>query len=295
MQKLNILHNHQEARERLIEHGYLFLKSFFPKEMIENVRNIIHDTLIQKKWARKNQNTILPIEPVNRINSSAFFECIAALMEKEDIHQPAYHPSLHPFLKSLLNVEVYPHPRKMIRLTYPYTINPKDCIPPHQDLLYVRGEKDTLTIWIPLGNYPPENGGLEVAHGSHRKGIYNVQANDEGRFGCTLADCSDLDFDWRVAHYEPGDILIMHSLTLHRSGKNLSDTFRLSLDCRFSSKSGSINREQLLPPYYPNIPGWDTLSKHWKNPKIFNPPSSLTMEEPDHPLELIMNKPSALE
>ena len=268
--------------------GYLFIRSFFPLHLITSIRELVIDVLHQERWGQWAQDAFIAIEPVHRINSPGFYQCIRRLMEKEALHDLSQHPSLCALLSALLEEPIYPHPRKMVRITYPYTMNPKDRVPPHQDIVYVKGEQDTFTTWIPLGDYPPEHGGLEVAPYSHKQGLYPIQANHEGRFGCTAIEEHVTDIPWHHTHYRIGDILIMHSLTLHRSGINDTASFRLSLDCRFSSAMKTINEDQLLPPYYPHVPHWDTLSSTWTNPTRFAPPTTIIPHSHDQPLDQVL-------
>jgi hypothetical protein len=268
--------NLQKSFER---EGYLLIRSFFPLSLIQQVRHQIVEVLRQKSWGRMENDRFVAIEPVRRINSPDFHTCIECLMQEELLHELGQYPPLNWFLSALLGEPIFHHPRKMVRITYPYLMNPKDRVPPHQDFFYVKGERDTFTAWIPLGEYPPEKGGLLVAPGTHKQGLFPTQSNDEGRFGCNAIEENLKEFAWCQAHYRPGDLLLMHSLTLHQSGKNESDQFRLSLDCRFSSALGTINEEQLLPPYYPHVSDWKILSKSWKNPDRFASPSTLQIHK----------------
>jgi hypothetical protein len=281
-----------DLRDSFRKNGYLFIRSFFPLDPILAARKRLIHVLESEGWGRWEDSTFIAIEPVRRINSPLFHQCINSLMQEESIHEIAHSPLLSHFLGQLLDEPVYSHPRKMIRITYPYSMNPQDRVPPHQDIVYVKGERDTFTSWIPLGEYRPEEGGLEISPGSHQNGLFPMQANSEGRFGCTAIEERLTDFVWQRAHYCPGDLLIMHSLTLHRSGMNQKRHFRLSLDCRFSSALKTINEDQLLPPYYPHVAPWEELSKNWKNPHRFMLPSSMQVHSKDRELSEVLMTPS---
>lgn len=271
------------------KNGYLFIRAFFPSNLIILLRERIIRVLEAENWGRFEAGTFIAIGPTsNRINSPSFHRCIAILMQEESLHEISQQPSLCSFLSTLLEEPIYPHPRKMVRITYPYSMNPKDVTPPHQDLVYVKGERDTFTTWIPLGDYPPEHGGLEISPQSHQNGLYPMKANSEGRFGCTAIEEHLTDFIWCRTHYLPGDLLIMHSLTLHRSGINQTKQFRISLDCRFSSALKTINEDQLLPPYYPHVPHWKALCKKWKNPNRFELPSTIQVHAKDKELSEVL-------
>jgi ectoine hydroxylase-related dioxygenase (phytanoyl-CoA dioxygenase family) len=278
-----------DLKKELREKGYLYFKNFFDAELINECKQAILSVLWKLQWL-EYPSTKCSI--VYRLNSPEFYQCIETLMEQEVLHTLAYSPKLQSLMSLIIGVEPFAHFRKMIRLSYPFEMNPKDLTPPHQDIFYVRGEVDTFTCWIPLGNYPRGLGGLQVAECSHMNGIYSSSANDEGRFGCQLADIDESMFNWKQADYQLGDLLLFHSLTLHAAAPNFGDEFRISLDCRFSSTKGVINEDQLLPPYYPKVRAWEELTKQWKNPHRFQIPQSLTIQSAQTPLEEVMSRPS---
>lgn len=276
-------------QEEFRQQGYLFLRSFFPSSLIKQVRDRIISILHLEGWGKLEKKKFVAVEPVRRINSPPFHQCISRLMKEELLHDLSEHPPLRWFLSALLGEPVFSHPRKMVRITYPYHLNPKDRVPPHQDLFYVKGERDTFTAWIPLGDYPPKQGGLLVAPGTHKYGLFPTQANDEGRFGCNAIEQHLTEFEWCKAHYRPGDLLVMHSLTIHQSGINESDQFRLSLDCRFSSALRSINEDQLLPPYHPHVPDWEMLSEGWnKRDRFAAAPSTMHVHKKEKELSEVL-------
>lgn len=281
-----------DLQDNLKSQGYLFLRSFFPLDLIQEVRKRVLDILYFERWGKYQDEKFIAIEPVKRINSPSFHQCIGQLMKEELLHDLSDHPPLLWFLSALLGEPVFSHPRKMVRITYPYKLNPKDRVPPHQDIFYVKGERDTFTAWIPLGDYPPELGGLLVAPGTHKNGLFPTQSNEEGRFGCNAIEEHLTEFSWSTAHYHTGDLLVMHSLTLHQSGINESDQFRLSLDCRFSSALRSINEDQLLPPYYPNVPNWEILSQGWNRIDRFIIPRTIQVHKKEKNLCEVLMTPT---
>jgi len=284
-----------ELRQLFLQEGYLLLKNLFPKTKVEEARILIFEELLRQGWVCEKAGRLFACEPVHRIGSPSFFKCIQSLISLEMLHTFSYHPRLNQLLAGILQTTVYPHPRKMIRLGYPYAMNPLDSTPAHQDVFYVRGEPDTLTVWIPLGAYTYVEGGLEVVPRSHLKGLYPTRANEEGRFNCTAAEGGLDQLEWHGTDYEWGDALIMHALTLHQAVKNKSQEFRISLDTRFSSSLGHLNEEQLLPPYYPHVQAWHVFNQHWKNPHLFDPPATLQIEAATVSLETVMQRPSLIE
>ena len=274
-----------DLQEVFREKGYLFFRSFFPKALIEEKREAVLHILHSEGWGKLEHGKCIALSPAHSMHSPSFYQCVRRLMEEEALHQLAEFPPLSQLMNRLLEKKVFCHPNKMIRVTYPYHLNPKDKVPPHQDLFHVKGERETLTAWIPLGNYPSEAGGLLVAPETHKRGLFPVKWSGKGR--ARTSESALEKIVWYTTHYRMGDLLILDALTLHQSGKNEQDHFRLSLDCRFSSALGAVNEAELLPPYYPHVPHWDTLCRNWDDPNRLAYPATVHIQRKDAPLEAV--------
>ncbi|WP_371225929.1 phytanoyl-CoA dioxygenase family protein [Roseovarius sp. 2305UL8-3] len=92
------------------------------------------------------------------------------------------------------------------------------CEPPEallQNMLFVRLHIDPSTV---------ENGAMEIAEGSHLRGILP---------GDQAAEVATRHKTW-VTTAKPGDVLILHMLTLHRSGRASDTGGRAALRIDFS-------------------------------------------------------------
>ena len=109
----------------------------------------------------------------------------------------------------------------------------------HQEFPSQLRSLDGVVFWSPLLPVVPEMGPVELCVGSHKEGPIPVY-EDDGGVGQTGAYALRLDREGeRVAKYEriaphtqPGDLLIMDFLTLHASGRNISDRPRWSMQWR---------------------------------------------------------------
>ncbi len=108
-------------------------------------------------------------------------------------------------------------------------------VPWHQDSGYfgpLSAAHQIITAWIPLVSSHPENGGLQLAPGSHARGLLTHQQGlEQGHFLEVVdeaATAGAID-----VHMEPGDVLLFGNLLLHRSLPNRSQGIRWSLDARF--------------------------------------------------------------
>src|SRR5271155_4319140 len=126
LKESHVLQSVEELQNSFKEDGYLLLRGFFSTELIGKVRERIIEVLQQEGWGCYEGGEFVALEPVHRINSPSFHKCIACLMEQEIIHDLSQNQPLQKFLSALLGETVFPHPRKMVRITYPYSLNPKD-------------------------------------------------------------------------------------------------------------------------------------------------------------------------
>lgn len=112
--------------------------------------------------------------------------------------------------------------------------------PWHQEYPAQLRSVDGLVFWSPLLGVTEAMGPVEIAVGSHREGMLPVHTRDPanpdktGAYALTLANQEQ-----HVAKYppvaplsEPGDLLVMDFLTLHRSGTNQADRSRWSMQSR---------------------------------------------------------------
>lgn len=111
--------------------------------------------------------------------------------------------------------------------------------PWHQEFPAQLRSPDGIVFWTPLVSIFPEIGPVELAVGSHREGMVPVWKDGAG-VGKAGAYALRLDREAeRLARYtqiapltEPGDLILMDFMTLHQSGKYISDWSRWSMQWR---------------------------------------------------------------
>jgi hypothetical protein len=109
----------------------------------------------------------------------------------------------------------------------------------HQEFPAQLRSLDGIVFWSPLVEVTAEIGPVEIATGSQREGVVPVFEDDggigkSGAYALRLKDEAE-----RLARYphiapvtEPGDLILMDFLTLHRSGVNVSSSPRWSMQWR---------------------------------------------------------------
>src|SRR5207302_4486743 len=116
--------------------------------------------------------------------------------------------------------------------------------------------QDVFTAWFPLADSPRSHGPLSIATGSHTRGVYKMQP----AFGVGCMEVIDpLSDRWVSGVFELGDVLIFHSLTVHKALPNITQYFRVSLDFRYQRASEPIGEHNLTCP----VP-WDVIYARWR-------------------------------
>jgi phytanoyl-CoA hydroxylase len=100
--------------------------------------------------------------------------------------------------------------------------------PPHQDGYYFMLEpNEALTMWIPTDPVDESNGCLRYLPGSHIQGVRPHSRTNTLGFSQGIVDYSDEDRrNEQPIILQPGDLVVHHSLTIHRADANESDRNR---------------------------------------------------------------------
>jgi len=99
----------------------------------------------------------------------------------------------------------------------------------HQDRRYWRYSNDNLvSIWLALDDEHHENGVLEFIPGSHRMKFGSDQFDEKDYFLETLDKNIPIIEKKVSTTLEKGDVVLFHSLLLHRANKNDTDKPKIS-------------------------------------------------------------------
>lgn len=115
--------------------------------------------------------------------------------------------------------------------------------PPHQDLPYLmrdrgaRADDQVFAIWVALDKVDEANGCLRYVRGSHLTGVREYSKTEVLGFSLGMTDYGPQDeANAAAVCLEPGDAIIHHALTIHRTDANESDRERRALVCNYVSK-----------------------------------------------------------
>jgi ectoine hydroxylase-related dioxygenase (phytanoyl-CoA dioxygenase family) len=267
-----LLGDPQRLRQRGEEEGYLFFAKLLEPETVLDVRRQILEVCRSHDWldvraplmdgvAREGHLLIESGDP----RWKAFY---CDVLKLRDFHALALHPTLIGMLEALFGESVLPHPRNICRVLFPHSAT--FSTPPHQDHYYIGGSEHTWTGWIPCGDCPVELGGLAIVPRSHRRGFLDVH-EAEGAGGSAVDVGSDIT--WAGGEFLCGDVLIVHSLTIHQGRDNQTERLRLSCDFRYQPRCDTVRADSLLPhmgwlTWEDVYAGWETddeLRYYWTN------------------------------
>ncbi|HLJ06370.1 MAG TPA: phytanoyl-CoA dioxygenase family protein, partial [Acetobacteraceae bacterium] len=184
----------------------------------------------------------------------------------EDYHALKHHPALINLLERMLGGPILPHPRVLMRNIFPardeYTTKA------HQDFPNVQGTTEVYTAWMPLIDCPMNVGPLQIAAGSHTGGVYDFGIAG-GAGGIEIKD--PLEGTWVSNDFAAGDVLLFHSMAVHKGVPNHSDRLRMSMDVRYQLVSEPFNIDNAnadgQPLSWEDIyAGWnsDALKYYWQ-------------------------------
>jgi hypothetical protein len=259
---------------RMNRDGFFFLRGLFPREAVLDLRRQILGVCQKYGWlaptAELMDGIIDPSAEAMQpfcgvgVTQAAYTD----VYKLEAFHRLAQHPAIMNLMATLMSETVLAHPRNIARLMFPTKANAPT--PPHQDHIHIQGTKAVYTCWLPLGDTPEALGGLQVMPGSHKAGILPVRVA-EGAGGREVV-LDGLQEVWAHGDFAAGDVLVFHSLTVHRSVPNhFPNRLRLSVDYRYQPVSLPIEQGSLLPhcgvaPWEEVYAGWSAtdLQYYWK-------------------------------
>ena len=255
----DVLNDGTALQQRMERDGYLFIRGLLPSAVVEGLRMQILEIARDAGWIEGGTPladaiadlTGFCVEP-----EPVYMQKYHAMYKLPDFHAIQHHPSLIDLFERMLNEPVLPHPRIIGRAIFPQ--REAFTTPPHQDFIPIQGTADTYTAWIPLGDLPTEMGGLQVAAGSHRRGVYEFQPA-MGAGGLAVLD--PLDGTWAYSPFKQGDALIFHSMAVHKGMPNSSDRLRFSIDARYQKASAPIAPGSLQPHSQPSV--WEEIYADW--------------------------------
>ncbi len=251
-------------RARMHEDGYLFIRGLLPGEILEALRRAFLEVALEAGWVNTDTPTVEAVADLDGFcvePEPAYMDVYAKMYGLEAFHALQHHPNIVTLLERMAGEAILPHARIIARTIFPqreaYTT------PAHQDFIPIQGTAETYTAWIPLADLPSRMGGLQVAAGSHRRGVYDFKPA-MGAGGIEITD--PLEGAWVSGPFEQGDVLFFHSMLVHKGLPNRSDRLRMSIDARYQRISDPIAPGSILPHSQPNT--WEKIYRGWEDESL---------------------------
>lgn len=257
----DLLPNGPALAQRMRRDGYLFLPNLLPREAIANVQRQIAGIAHDAGWLRRDtppEDAIADPSGFCVDPDPTYLQTLRQINRLEDYHALKHHPALINLLERMLGGPILPHPRVLMRNIFPardeYTTKA------HQDFPNVQGTTEVYTAWMPLIDCPMNVGPLQIAAGSHTGGVYDFGIAG-GAGGIEIKD--PLEGTWVSNDFAAGDVLLFHSMAVHKGVPNHSDRLRMSMDVRYQLVREPFNIDNANADGQPL--SWEDIYAGWKS------------------------------
>ena len=256
-----LLTDPEALRAKAEDEGLLYFKGLLDPHKVQAVRSQILAVCDAHGWIKEGT---VPDKGLANISAKVTegrdprWQALYTDIQKlRDFHALALDPEILETLTVLFGESVLPHSRNICRVVFPDSAT--HSTPPHQDNLYIGGSEETWTAWVPCGDIPVSLGGLAVAKGTHRLG--KLDDREAVGAGSRQVDVPE-GAGWVGGDYVSGDVIFLHSLTVHQGRDNLSgDLLRLSCDFRYQPRSHPVRADSMDP--HMGWLTWEEIYKGW--------------------------------
>ncbi|GHO51040.1 phytanoyl-CoA dioxygenase family protein [Ktedonospora formicarum] len=237
-------------QKQMSEQGYLFFRGLVPADEVRSVRRSMLEVLSAAGWVNPAYDLMegraMPGQEPLTEGQPEYAAAYREVLRLPNFYNFPCHTALMAIAQKLLEGDVFVHPRRIGRITFPGSA--AFATPPHQDYYYIRGSVETYSCWTPLGDCPRELGGLAVWPGTHNLGFVEHSARHVGAVGGHGIPVDESQAQWHTVDYGIGDALFFRSYTIHKALPNLTkDRLRLSTDNRYQISNDEIDPAALKP------------------------------------------------
>lgn len=245
-----------DVRQRLVRDGYVRLERPVEPALAGRLGVDVRQVLDRIGWlpGGSSETSVTP-KLGRQEGSEGWWAGYTQVQALERFHRFPHTPAVER-LRAAFFPTSFVHVRKVCDVIYP-----QFAVPAHQDFPAVQGAVDTLTLVVRLGSPVAGSSQLRVVPGSHRRGVLPMRQLPQA--GVTLADTADLD--WTAVDLQVGDIVLLHSLTVHELTPNRSTDVDLYAEYRIQDARDPVGPASLIPHHYPRVPAARELSRGWGN------------------------------
>lgn len=226
-----------KLRKDFLKDGYILFPKFIQKNEIEK----INQRLVELINTKIND---MPAKDVyyEDINNKDTLKQLQRLFEYDPLFYNMMFGSRFQKLASILlddnvigkNIQYFNKPPRIGKPT-----------PPHQDGYYfMLTPNEAVTMWMALEDVNNENGCVRYVKGSHKYGIRSHGRTETLGFSQGITDygCPN-DLENEVFHpTQAGDLLVHHSLTIHRADGNKSNRSRKAMGFIYYAEKAQVDK-----------------------------------------------------
>jgi hypothetical protein len=258
--------------------GFAVRRGLLPADEVEAVRRDLAGVYAAHGWlAEENPPDALVPDTRRRDGAPGWWRFAEDVQRTESFHRLAHHPALLAWMSEISGPKVLNHPRRHLT-----TVNPQFWVPAHQEYTHIQGAVDFFTAFVPLTPFAAGGGTLRVLN---ETGTRTVRAL---RILPTRGVEADVDEsgEWHELELEPGDVVVMHSLTTRCVTENVGNSIQLAAQYRFQSSRLPVVKASLKPEHYPRLPDWPAITKGWSSRRWIVPPLMPKLVDYQMPVEL---------
>jgi hypothetical protein len=253
-------------RNQFERDGYVYMRGLLDAENLRELRREIVSICADCGWLKSGSD---PMEAIAWTSAKVegedeYFEVYDRVQSLESLHALAHDESLMGLMRALLGDDAFPHPLSIARLVFPEV--PQWSTPPHQDFINNQGTPRLYASWVPLSDCPQELGALAVLPGSHQWGLLPVEYSLGAGHRQAVLPQQVQPETWVGGDLELGDVLVFHSLTVHKALPNTTPAMRLSVDFRYQ-REAEVMTERCLKPHFERM-SWEDIYRGWKRDEL---------------------------
>ncbi len=261
----DVLADTAALQARLARDGYLFLRGLIPRDVVMALAGQALTIAGRAGWLDAGHpvdDAVADVAAPCTDPEPGYLATLAEIYRLQALHELQHQPAVIDLFERVLGEAVLPRPRLIPRCFFPESAALTTA--PHQDYPYVQGTTEVYTLWTPLGDCPAAIGALQVAERSHLDGVREFKISQHASTALEVAD--PLEGAWRAGDFAAGDVVVFHSLTVHRGSPNLTNRLRLSADFRFQRAADPITSAS-CEPFVTSL-SWDDIYAGWSSDRL---------------------------
>ena len=244
------------SKEQFNKDGFLILKNFFDKEILREIY-----TEARQLFAVQIKRILGKTVDIN--NSNEFEQAMFEFFEKDFTafvntgKQTQHLISMHRLgtdekILGLLKELGYEFPTIAVRPAMQFNSRHLSKggshwkLGAHQDWRTGQGSLDSVVLWFPLVDCGADLGSLQIITASHTGGL--MKADTTGYLGSIQEEIPEDKYV--QTEFETGDLLIFSAFLIHRSGENITQNIRWSIQLRYNNIAETTFQERGFPMPY---------------------------------------------